>query len=376
MELYDLISPVENKLARKADALRVPLGGSMELLPLCNMNCKMCFIRQSPEEMRKQGRMLSCDEWLRIAQEAREAGVLFLLLTGGEPLIYPEFRRLYTALTDMGFVVTINTNGTLIDEDWADFFAVRPCRRMNITLYGENDDTYGRLCGNPYGHTQLLRALRLLKERGIPYRLNYTITPENVDQISYACTLAKDFGVALEAASYLFPPIRRENTSFSRLSPEAAAQAKFDRILYFYGERQLEAEACAALSYMKSITVPREHVHLTCRAGRSGFWMTWTGDLLPCGMFSGPKISLLDHTFAEGWTYITEKTAKLEMHTGCAVCKKRFGCIVCGARCRAESGDMTKKPEYLCKMTDAYYRLLLPYVPPETQDEFLKLLGE
>ena len=104
-------------------------------------------------------------------------------------------------------------------------------------------------------------------------------------------------------------------------SPEAAAQAKFDRILYFYGERQLEAEACAALSYMKSITVPREHVHLTCRAGRSGFWMTWTGDLLPCGMFSGPKISLLDHTFAEGWTYITEKTAKLEMHTGCAVCK-------------------------------------------------------
>ena len=376
MELYDLLSPVEVELGRKADALRIPHGGSMELLPLCNMNCKMCFIRQSPEEMKKQGRMLSCDEWLRIAREAREAGVLFLLLTGGEPLIYPEFRRLYTALTDMGFVVTINTNGTLIDEEWADFFAARPCRRLNITLYGESDEAYGRLCGNPYGHTQLLRALRLLKERKVPYRLNYTITPDNAAQIPYACCLAKEFGVALEAAAYLFPPLRRENEAFSRLSPTEAAQAKFDRIRCFYGERQLEVEACAALAYMKCIPIPTSHASLSCRAGRSGFWMAWTGDLLPCGMFLEPKISLLDHTFAESWKYIVEETAKLEMHAGCNVCKKRHGCTVCGASCLAESGDMTKKPEYLCEMTDAYYRLLMPYVRPEEQAEFLKLLGE
>ena len=235
----------------------------MELLPLCNMNCKMCFIRQSPEEMKKQGRMLSCDEWLRIARKAREAGVLFLLLTGGEPLIYPEFRRLYTALTDMGFVVTINTNGTLVDEDWADFFAARPCRRLNITLYGESDEAYGRLCGNPHGHTQLLRALRLLKERKVSYRLNYTIMPDNAAQIPYACGLAKEFGVVL-AAAYLFLPLRRENEAFSRLSPVEAAQAKFDRIRCFYGERQLEVEARAALAYMKCIPIPTSHAHLSC----------------------------------------------------------------------------------------------------------------
>lgn len=104
--------------------------------------------------------------------------------------------------------------------------------------------------------------------------------------------------------------------------------------------------------------------------------MAWTGDLLPCGRFLEPKISLLDHTFAESWKYIVEETAKLEMHAGCNVCKKRHGCTVCGASCLAESGDMTKKPAYLCEMTDAYYRLLMPYVRPEEQAEFLKLLGE
>ena len=376
MELYDLLSPVETALGRKADALRLPLGGSMELLPLCNMNCKMCFIRQDPEEMKKQGRMLSCDEWLRIARETKEAGVLFLLLTGGEPLLYPEFKRLYTALTDMGFVITINTNGTLIDEDWADFFASRPCRRMNITLYGDSDEAYARLCRNPNGHSQLMAALKLLKERDIPYRLNYTVTPDNVDMLPYACGLAKEQGVALEAAAYLFPPLRRENGDFSRLSPEEAARAKFDRIKGFYGEQQLRVEASAALAYIKCIAVPTEHAHLACRAGRSGFWMAWNGDLLPCGMFLEPKISLLEHSFGECWAYILEEAAKLEMHAGCNGCKKRHGCMVCGASCLAESGDMTKKPEYLCRMTEEYYRLLLPYVRPEDQAEFRKLMEE
>ncbi len=361
MHLYDLLSPAEVRLGQKADAMRLPLGGTMELLPLCNMNCKMCFIRQDPEEMKKQGRMLSCDEWLRIAREAKEAGVLFLLLTGGEPLIYPEFRRLYTTLFDMGFILTINTNGTLIDGDWADFFEARPCRRLNITVYGDSDEAYGRLCRNPKGHTQLMRALELLKERGIPHRLNYTITPDNVDQLQYACGLAKEQGTALEAAAYLFPPIRRENQGFARLSPAQAARAKVDWIKYFYGEQQLRVEANAAKPFLEHPVVTVGTHGLTCRAGRSGFWMAWNGELLPCGMFLEPKISLLNHSFGEGWKYIVEETAKLRMYAGCDTCRKRHSCIVCGASCLAESGDMTKRPDYLCEMTEEYYKLLLPY---------------
>lgn len=358
MHLYDLTSPAEYRIAKKADAMRIPLGGSMELLPLCNMNCKMCFIRQNPEEMKKKGRMLSCDEWLKIAKEAKEAGVLFLLLTGGEPLFYPEFKRLYTELMDMGFILTINTNGTLIDESWADFFASRPCRRLNITLYGESDEDYKRLCHYPKGHTHLMQALKLLDERKIPYRLNYTITPENVNQLHYACQLAKEHGVALEAASYLFPPMRRENDDFHRLTPKQAAEAKYHWIQYYHGEKQLSVEASGAFAFMEQEFYSTGNHGLTCRAGRSGFWIDWTGSMLPCGMFLEPKISLLTHSFDEGWKYIVEETAKLRIYKGCDTCKKRHSCISCGASILAESGDMTKKPEYICQMTDEYIQLL------------------
>ena len=44
-------------------------------------------------------------------------GTLFILLTGGEPMLYPHFKELYTRLREMGFILTLNTNGTLIDNE-------------------------------------------------------------------------------------------------------------------------------------------------------------------------------------------------------------------------------------------------------------------
>lgn len=359
MQLYDLMSPVENMLAIKADLAREPLGGTMELLPLCNMDCKMCFIRQNPNEMKKQGRMLSCDEWLKIAQDAKENGVLYLLLTGGEPLLYPEFKRLYTELTNMGFIITINTNGTLIDEDIVNLFANRPCRRLNITLYGTDDETYSRLCKNPYGYSQIMNAVSLLKERNIPFRFNYSITPDNYHQLKKACEIAKHFNVDIEAVSYMFPPIRRENTSFTRLSSKEAAQAEIDCFTYKNTNIDISIAARNTLNLMNNPNKDKNIEGITCRAGRSGFWMSWNGNLLPCGMFIEPKISLLEHSFKDCWEYIVEETSKLRMYSGCKTCDKRNICHVCAAGCLCESGgNMESKPEYICERTEEYNHLL------------------
>ena len=103
---------LERRLVHKAKTSRIPINGSIELLPLCNMNCDMCYVRLSRTEMESQGRLHTLNEWLGIAEEMRKAGTLFLLLTGGEPLLYPDFKQLYLKLKEAGFVITINTNGT------------------------------------------------------------------------------------------------------------------------------------------------------------------------------------------------------------------------------------------------------------------------
>ena len=93
MDTFSSTTKLEERLVLSATQKRIPLGGAFELLPLCNMNCQMCFLRLTPEEMKQQGRLRSADEWLELAAQAKEAGMLFLLLTGGEPFLYPEFSK-------------------------------------------------------------------------------------------------------------------------------------------------------------------------------------------------------------------------------------------------------------------------------------------
>ena len=162
MNYMDDASTFEHSFLQKARQQHIPITGALELLPLCNMNCDMCYVRLSRSEMECQGQLRTVDEWILLAQQMQKAGTLFLLLTGGEPLLFPDFKTLYLELRNMGMILTINTNGTLLGESWADFFAEYRPRRINITLYGADAASYNRLCHYPQGFDQTVRALSLI----------------------------------------------------------------------------------------------------------------------------------------------------------------------------------------------------------------------
>ena len=155
-------------LLRRAAKTGVPITGSFELTPLCNLNCKMCYVRMNRTEQEEISRLQTAEEWTALAEKLRDAGTLFLLLTGGEPLLYPAFRAVYLAVRKRGMIVTVNTNGTLLNEDWAAFFAKNPPRRVNVTLYGASGETYKSLCGDETGYTKAMRGIRLLQAHGVP----------------------------------------------------------------------------------------------------------------------------------------------------------------------------------------------------------------
>ena len=48
---------MEKMMMTRAARNQYPINGSLELLPLCNMNCDKRFVRLSVEEMKQQGRL-------------------------------------------------------------------------------------------------------------------------------------------------------------------------------------------------------------------------------------------------------------------------------------------------------------------------------
>ncbi len=113
-----IVAPLTEKLYQKAEKNKIPLHGTFELSPICNFSCRMCYVRKTAKEIAASGRkMMTLEQWIHLGQKARDAGMLYLLLTGGEPLLWPDFWELYDALYEMGLLIGINTNGSLIDEN-------------------------------------------------------------------------------------------------------------------------------------------------------------------------------------------------------------------------------------------------------------------
>lgn len=346
-------------LYRQAAATGVPLSGTFELTPVCNMDCKMCYVRISRQEQQQIAPLKTAKQWLELGKRAKDAGMLYLLLTGGEPFLHPQFREIMEGLHKMGLLISINSNGTMIDEQTVAWLKACPPVRINISLYGMSDETYGRLCGNPKGFTQTAKAIQLLKQAGIPVKLNCSLTPDNAAFLPQMIAFAKENELQIQVAEYMFPPVRknaaRTGENF-RLTPEEAAwYSAYSQYLLMGKERFLQ-KGCQ----IAPISDPEEACAETgdgvrCRAGRCSFWITWQGDMTPCGMFpAGNSPNVFTGDFTEAWTAVKEQVAKIRLPAACAACAAKDSCRACAAIVLSESGDFEKVPQYRCRMMQAY----------------------
>ena len=334
-------------LSAKAAARGIPLSGTFELTSRCNFNCKMCYVHDNA--CREE---LSADEWIELGRRAVERGMVFLLLTGGEPLLRKDFKQIYSGLKRLGLMITVNTNGSLIDEEMVDFFVKDAPLRLNISLYGASEDTYRNLCGNTSFGT-VIENIRRLREKGIAVKLNCSVTPDNVTDIPQIYRLAKEIGVPVQATSYMFPPVRingcRYGEAPNRFTAREAAEAQL-----LCQEQYMTAEQLA-LSF-DARPVPdmdctgAEPGPMHCRAGKSAFWIKWNGHMLPCGMLPGEGYSLRELGFDGAWEAVRRQCVEAREPAQCTNCPKRERCPACVASCMAESGDSTIRPQYVCEM--------------------------
>lgn len=354
-----------NYLFAKAGERGIPLSGTFELTARCNLDCRMCYIHKRANDRAVLARELDTKTWLALAEDCREAGMLNLLLTGGEPLLRPDFREIYTACRQMGFLVSINSNATRIDDEMVRFLAADPPSRINITLYGASADTYAALCGDGSAYARVVQAILALQAAGVLVKLNFSNTPYNRCDAEKVYAFAREHGLVVQAVSYMFPPVRAcENGCFApdRMTAAEAAyeQIRYDR--FRFSEEELEKRWRDQLAGIKVTDpdgecqeLPAERIR--CRAGSSTFWVTWDGKMRPCGMMTEPSAEIAELGFLGAWQAIRAARQSIMVPGKCTGCEMRNACDQCAALCFAETGSFTGVPEYMCEKTRAYLAL-------------------
>lgn len=362
MNPFSTENTIERMICSQADKNRIPISGTFELLPLCNMDCKMCFAKMTREQMNSKAPMHDYLEWIDVAKQAKDAGMVFLLLTGGEPFLYPNIKELYQALKKMGLVVSINTNATLITEEIVEYLANDPPRRLNITLYGSNDATYKRLCGNPKGFSQVKRGIQLLRKENIPVKINCSVTPLNVSELDEIYRLAGEWDIPIETAYYMMPAIRENNLGNQkyRLSPKEAARTKLHIKELSYPPEVFRDYVLGTLDRYRDGVLPDEYkAGYTCRAGNSVFWTNYDGTMSACSFTRHqPSINVFHRPFIDCWEELRDDVAQTWLSQECHECSMKTVCSRCAASAYCETGLYEGVPKYHCELTRFYIELL------------------
>lgn len=364
-KLYE--PPLTQHLFQKASFLKIPISGTFELSPICNFDCRMCYVRQTPEQVKHHSRkMMTLEQWKALADELYGQGLLYLLLTGGEPLLWPDFWELYDYLSDKGFVVSINTNGSLITEQAVEHFQKHPPTRINITLYGATNETYEKLCRAKDGFTRVDQAIMGLKNAGVQVKLNCSLTPYNCRDLEKMVRYAEDRKLILSTNTYMFPPIRKDASMVGmndRFTPEEAAwwhirlrYLQYDQERFTEMLRGMVNGTVSPMGLDENCYDPVDG-KVRCRAGSAAFWVTWDGYLVPCGMMTEPKIDLCTGVFMENWKKLVQATSEMTLSGVCTKCVNHDICHSCAAMAIAETGSSRGIPEYLCRMMEEMRRL-------------------
>lgn len=324
--MSDYRKQVDDFMEFKARKLAIPYFGTFELTPLCNMDCKMCYVHLNKSQMGEY-KLLDVEQWKKYIDDACDAGMKYARLTGGECLTYSGFDDIYIYLQEHGINITVLTNGLLLDEKRIEFFKKHPVKLIQVSLYGSNDDVYEKVTGVRCFEKVLSNVVKA-KEANLPIMLAVTPNTFYYEDIPNILRLAKDLGIKCNINSGLDKPRKNTGRELCDLNAEQYVEL-------FKLQAQIKSvyiENVDSAEIQEPPVSGEKQIGIKCGAGRSNFAISWNGRMMPCPSLSEFYISEPIKNFMDEWKKVNKWAEELILPGECANCAYRLSCIQCIAK--------------------------------------------
>ncbi len=333
-------------LSQKAEEQSIPLLSSIELTERCNLQCVHCYLGDQQAIQRKRDRELSTEQWKGILDQIAAIGCLRLTLTGGDPLLRVDFAEIYSHARKLGLMVTVLTNGTLIEDSLIELFAELPPYKVEVTLYGARATTYEAITGVPGSFERCLAGIERLRACNVALSLKTVLLRANQHEFLQIGELGRRLGnrqfrhdLEIQAG------LRGDRLPLSaRLDPDRAVEVEFsspeviEAWRRFYRVRQ-------------GVEVHSRRLY-QCGAATRSFHIDPYGQLNPCVSVRHVGCDLLQEELGDGLEIIrgilAEKPAPPDYP--CNDCPERSVCNACPAFSFLETGCEEKPAEFLCQV--------------------------
>lgn len=329
------------RLHRQSLETGTPLLGTFELTRRCNLRCSHCYLNMPLSA----GGDLETENVERILSEMADEGCLWLLLTGGEPLVRNDFLRLYTFAKKKGFLLTLFTNATLVNAEHVSLLKELKPFRLEVTVYGATEETYERVTRVRGAFRRCMEGIERLASTGVALCLKTVALTTNAHEVNGVEELARRFG-----ASFRFDPMitgRIDGQSGPlevRLSPTEVVKVDMADPRRVRDWLRVRDELGALLGEGKLL--------FTCGAGVNSFCVGAGGELLLCTTARSWRYDLTRGPFREGWAQVRQvrKQWVRSRPSPCVSCGLIALCGQCPGWGETEHGDPEKRVEFLCRV--------------------------
>jgi len=328
---------------------RAPLEVAIEVTRRCPLECLHCFNNLPMGDLPARNRELSTEEHFRLLDELAEMGTFWLLYSGGEIFARKDFLEIYSYAKKKGFLITLFTNGTLINEKIADYLAEWPPFAIEITLYGRTKETYEALTGIPGSYDRCMRGIDNLVRRKLPLKLKTVATTINKHEVfAMKRFTEEDLGLEFKFDGLMNPRLDCSQSPLAvRLSPEEVValdmHAPQNRIEY----RRLAERDLAGPPPLEE----HDNVYF-CGGGMNSFAINPYGEMSICVLSQQDTFNIREGGVRAGWEEFLGRVRekKRARPTKCKSCKIQGLCSMCAAQGELENGDPESPVEFLCEV--------------------------
>jgi radical SAM protein with 4Fe4S-binding SPASM domain len=334
-------------LHKRQSGERVPLQVSIEVTRRCPLECLHCYNNLPMGDMEARRRELTKEEHFRVLDELVEMGCFWILYTGGEIFARKDFLEIYTYAKKKGFLITLFTNGTILNEQIADYLAEWPPFSIEITLYGRTRETYEALTAIPGSYDRCLRGIKLLKERKLPLKLKTVATSINKHEVMAMRRFAEDeLGVEFKSDGQINPRIDCSQSPLAvRLTPEELVALDMSSPKDVAEYRRLarrDLENPPNLSTIDTV--------YSCGGGMTSFAVNAYGEMSICTISQQEIFDVRQSGMRGLWESALRqlRERKRSRITKCVQCRIQTMCGMCPANGELENGDRESPVEFLC----------------------------
>ena len=306
-----------------------PLSCNFELTYRCNLKCEFCY---NVEDV--ASRELTTPQILDTLRKLGDLGVMYCALTGGEPMVHPDFWTIARGVKKNGMGLRIYTNGCYIDEPAADRFAgdVRALE-LEISIHGATPAVHDRLTGIRGSLEKALAGVRRLRERGVKVLLKTPITRNNQHQIWDIYRIGRDLDTPVTFDPVITP---RDDGDTDPLR----LQATPGFLEEFWSEDWKELRGGHAV-------IPEDHTEIraNCGTGRTTIALDPYGNIYPCVQWRRKAGNVLEveelATLWESSPVLKEvRRVALEVPRGTlSSCESGEFCTFCPGVAEVQTGD-------------------------------------